>query len=369
MDLNIAKKYAGRAKRSDAVQARTAEVGDERKDERFTVDLGACSRATRAFRIGACRAVSDAAYCRAVHYGFDAGSAQTARVMVEQTLADLFRHEYPEAKFTRGGLIAIDQSLHPGTEEYGYNELEAVGEAKLISPSATDIPLATIKTGRTKHTVQSGAIGFTWDRQEIRAADLQNQYSLAQEKGAAAREALDQLLDRLIPFGDADAELLGLLRAPGIMVRVAGSDWLNPATTADTIHQQFSGAVTAQGLLTKERELPNTAVMPFSIMRALQERYRENTDKTAMDMIRKDHPFITRWETSHQMEEAGFDGAPAIAIYRNERSRVRAQMPLGYTPVPEQVEGFVSKVAIEFRWGGVNLPRPKSVMLLQGITA
>lgn len=356
MDLTTAKKGNAKAKMDARAPGRVEVVGIT--DGVAWLDTGA----KRALMDAAIRETLDAAEV----IGWDSGSSIFARVLVQQTLGELFRHEYPEMKWLEGGLISIDESLHPGTPEFGYDEIALVGEAKIINPDADDVPNAEIVGERTVHKVVHPAVGFQWSRQELRTAQLQGTFGLVQEKARSAREAWSRLINRLIPFGNAT--LVGLLRGPGIMVRVAANGpWTAASDPLDVI-ADFSAAVTDQMTTTDGVETPDTVVMPLNTMRILETLPFSTLDGTpVMDVIQRMHPFIRRWDWAVEMDTASFAGGPAIAIYRNDPMRVRAVMPMRMTPVPEQEVGLRIKVGIESRYGGVIHPRPRSVLLLQGV--
>lgn len=334
--------------------------------------LGGYAHVKRAMLDGAIRACLDMAEANTLRSGMDSGTAMFARTLTEQTLRTLFRHEYRATKWISDGLIDIDTSLDPGTEEFGYDEIEYIGEAKIISPDANDIPLATVKGQRTVHTAVTAAVGFQWSRQELRKAKMQGSFNLVQEKGASAREAWNQLMDRLLLLGanPGEGDLNGLIRHPGIFVAIAANGPWTPGTAPEDVIADFAGAVTAMLTGTAGIETPDTCVMPLSVMRLLETMPFSvgGGDSTpVMELLQRYHPFIKRWEWDVRMDTAGFDGGAAIAIYRNDSMRVRGIMPMGMTPVPEQEEGLVIKVGIESRFGGTIHPRPRSVLLLQGV--
>lgn len=330
--------------------------------------LGGHAHEKRALLDSSIRACLDSAEQTALRMGMDAGEAIFSRMLTEQTLGVLFRHEYAPAKWLNEGFISIDTSLHPGTEEYGYEEITDVGEARIVSPDADDVPTVNIKGERTVQIVKTIAAGFLYSRQEARKAQLQGSFNLVQEKGRVAREAIDRLLNRLIPFGDAAQGLIGLLRAPGILVRTAANGpWTAGSDPLDVL-SDFSAAVTDMITGSGGVEVPNTAVFPLATLRMLETLPFSTLDGTpVLDLIQRYHPFITTWEWDTQMDTAGFDGGPAIAIFSDDPSKVRGIMPMGMTPIPEQEQGFITKVGIELRWGGIIAPRPRSVLLLQGV--
>jgi hypothetical protein len=301
--------------------------------------------------------------------GLDAEQGYTARVLVEQTLAQIFRHQSAAAKFaTDRRLISIDTSLHPGTEEWGYNELMGAGQATEIAPDADDVPTVDVASGRRSFGVVSAAIGFRIGRQEVRRAALQGTYDLAIEKGVAAREAIDKYLDNRILFGVPAAGIQGLLNVKGnIEVGAANGDWTNVATDGDDIVDDVAGAIEAMITNSDGVEMPDTVVLPIAqYQAAARKRITENNPVTALAFLQGLFPFVTRWEWHVPMATA-YQSAPAVLIYNSNPSRVRAVMPLPPTPIPRQEEGLVTKVGFEWRFAGVMSPRPKSITVLYGV--
>ena len=90
----------------------------------------------------------------------DSNDAAFARHLVQETLSELFKMEYTQTKWASGELLPINTSVNEGVREYSYFDLGKVGQAKLVSDNATDIPTATIRgsftataaTGATQHS-------------------------------------------------------------------------------------------------------------------------------------------------------------------------------------------------------------------------
>lgn len=356
MNLDKLSKYRGKAQDARPVPANPAVDHASDADKRIQRAILVCC---------------DNAEERARKVGLDASEAYTSRLLVEQTLQTLFKHEYPVSKFINGGLINIDQSLDPGTEEFGYDEQVSNGQAQLMSPDADDFPTVDFSGKRTTQSVHSGGVGFTISRQDVRRARLGG-FNIASEKGVIARESLDDLVNRLIVRGDPTRRLPGMAAVEGARRSEFSAPitktWVDDtASTVSDLINLISDEIDAVYNDSETVHLPDTVVMPIATYQALNQlHYSEYDRTTAMQILRETHPYITRWEWDIEMARA-VDSAPAMFIYRNASTHIRAIMPMSPTPIPAQDHGLVSKVGFEFRWGGIVCPRPKSFTVLTGV--
>ncbi len=269
-----------------------------------------------------------------------------------------------------GQLITIDSSVHEGAREYGYHELDRVGRARIVSDNATDIPKSDIKGDFILHPVRTVATSFEYSNQDVRTAQMQGSFDIANEKAQAAREAMDDELDRLILFGSPTDGLEGVVNHPGIRVRVADTpNW--QTATGEQIRDSFSNAVNTLRIDTNNIEIPNSCVMDVATEAKLSTKINQPNggDATVMDFLKKAHPEITNWRVDPNLKDIGPGGSPSILIYRNDPRKLRCVMPMRMRPTPPEQRGTIFEVILESRFGGVMMPRPKAFLRLDGVGA
>lgn len=298
----------------------------------------------------------------------DASPSLYAATMVRQTIAEFFKHEYPELNWINGGLVNIDTSLHPGTQAFEWQEMGIVGEADFIADEATDIPRADVFGQTNLGRARTIGTHFRYNRQEIATAQLLgNGINLVSEKSAAARLLMDERLNRTIALGRSELGFSGVVNAPGIAVDAAiTGNWAT--ATRDQIVADFTAAWTA--ILVGSNGVLNvdTVVMPIVTFTRLSTMQNSTaSDITVLDYLKKVAPQIKRWEWDPMMSTASPAGGRAMLFYKNDKSVVRALLPKAVEFLPEQITALSFKVIGWCRYAGVIAPQPMAMVLLTGI--
>ncbi len=298
----------------------------------------------------------------------DAQGGIFAQHLVRATFRELFRFEYPATKWINGGLIPMNTSLNEGSKEYSYLEKSNNGLAEIVADNATDLPMAEIDGELTVLPIKTIGISVTYSRQDVRTARMQGFFDIAAEKASAAREGNDRRLDQLIRTGDAASGLRGVVNHPGIIVATAGTgNWLT-ATSAQII-DDVTTAINAIANASDAVEMPNTVLMPVAQWNRLSTLPFDSASGplTVLDYLRSAFPMITRWDWEPGLKDVSASGGPSMLVYRNSPSHLRAVFPMMMAAVPPQDKGLSFVLNFETRFGGVMMPRPRSVLRLDGI--
>ncbi len=290
-----------------------------------------------------------------------------AQQLVTATFSELFRFEYTETKWMNGGLIPISTSLNEGATEYSYVESESTGRAAIVSDYATDIPLADLAGRNNINQIKTVAVGVTYSTQEIRSARMQGLFDIATEKARSAREAMDRTLNDLIRSGDPNSSLEGVTNHSGIIVQNAVNGNWQTAAAADIVEDATTAINTiingSQGV-----EIPDTVVMDVASYTRLSTLQNSGaSDITVLQYLQRSFPMITRWDWEPGLATAGAGGGPCMLAYRNESTRLRAVFPMMMQALPPMQDNLCFKLAFETRFGGVMVPRPRSILRLDGI--
>jgi len=304
----------------------------------------------------------------------DAQEAVHARAMVEQTLAEVFRSEFPELKLANGGLIAVSSEVDEGANEYGYNKIEGHPRAAVGAPNATDIPESTVSGGRELRDVQSIYTAFSYTTQDVRHFRMGGVMDIISEKGSNAREALDIQRDSLIAFGNQELGLHGFYNHVGLEVVSAATtaftgDWNNSSRTGVEISDDFKLIVNQMMNGTEFVETPNTALFPTTVWNTLMDKLHNPTggDRTVMDKLKSTYPMITKWDWEPKLNTAGKGGTPAVLVYNKDKRRQRVVRPMVARALPPERAGLTFKVVLEERFGGVVMPKPKAHVRADGV--
>lgn len=298
----------------------------------------------------------------------DASSSLFAMTAVRQTIAEFFKHEYPELKWINGGLVTIDSSLHPGTSSFEWQEMGVAGEADFIADDATDIPRADVFGATNLGKAATIGTHFRWGRQEAATAQLMgNGINLVREKSAAARLLMDERQNRTIALGRPELGFAGMVNAPGMIVDAAiTGNWLT--ATAAQIVADINAAWTAVTTGSNGVLDIDTAVLPQSRWGRLSTLQNSAaSDLTVFEYLRRVFPSIKRWEWDVHMNTASPAGGPAVLFYKNSRAVQRALIPKSVEFIPEVQSGLGFKVIGWSRFAGVIAPQPRAMLLLTGV--
>lgn len=302
-------------------------------------------------------------------FHMDADLGILARNLVHETLAEILEFETQETRWSSGELIPIDSRISEGATEYGYTELEKVGEAKIVADNATDIPEATIQGAYNTHQIKTVACKFSYSTQELRSAQMMGTaLNVVEEKSAAAREGHDIALNRFIRDGVPLLGLAGATNAPGTIYQTAATSGLATSATSAEIVAVVTTAINTINNESDGLERADTVVFPIDVFNRIKTlKNSDSSDITVLQYLRNAFPEIMNWVADVGMNDADIGGGPAILAYRKDARRIRAVMPMMLVALPPQEHGLTFEVILESRFGGVMVPRPRSVLLLGGI--
>jgi hypothetical protein len=300
----------------------------------------------------------------------DAGEGVFARNLVTATIQELYKFEYPSTRWANGELIDWQTGIDAGAKEFGYLQAGSVGGGEpgasgIVADNATDIPEVDVNGDYHLGRVHTVACSFSYSYQDLESARLQGLFDMAQLKAQSAKEKHDRDLNALMAFGSAPHGLEGITNATGITVLPATTgNWAT--ATALQINTDFSTAFDLIVAQSGGVEEPTHAVLSpgiFSRLKGLQN--SGASDVSVMSYI--EDSYGIKFEKENTMATADASGGNAMLLYRKDRSRVAAVMPRYLTPVPVQFHGLSMKVVMWSRFAGIMVPRPLSILRLDGI--
>lgn len=317
------------------------------------------------------RVMEDTALQMRNAYRTDTELGRVAEHLVLHTFREIFRFQNPARKYFNDGLLPIDTSVNAGADSYLYIERENTGIAEIIAPDATDIPRADFEQRHRVRGIETIGIGIFYSRQDVRRAAMQGLGGVVQEKTDAANQAHALRMNELMRTGSGQHGLEGFVNHPGIIIEPATTgDWTNPLTTAEQIVEDFTEAVNRMYTETEHIEVPNTAIFPIPQWRRITTTpvsTTGDTNRKILEDLQAAFPEITRWDWEPGLDVVSSSGGPAAMIYRNDPSKVRAIVPLMMEPMEPVVQGFGFKLNWESRYGGIMVPKPRSIVRLENI--
>jgi len=274
---------------------------------------------------------------------------------------------YPE--FTGRALVPINNSINPGATEYTYRWYDHVGAAKFITDYATDLPRVDVKG--TEESVKFHNIGdsYGWSLQEIETSRYTGT-ALDTKKAAAAKRAIEQLIDDTLTVGEANRGLLGLFNQPisgasavGTYTNTAGS-----FATADPVDvlDELNAAILAARAATLDAERITDIVMPLSMAGIATRRMEAGDSVTILKAFQETAPGVT--VTFHVgLETAGASNTRRIVMYNKSPDKVEGMIPREFTQEAPEYQSLQVVTACHARVGGVVVYYPKSIRYIDAV--
>lgn len=267
--------------------------------------------------------------------------------------------------------IPVDGSLSNGAAVVTYHQYDQVGVAKIISDYATDLPRADVRGKEFSSPIRSIGNSYGFSIQEIRGAKLAG-IPLEQKKANAARRAVEQKIDEIAQFGDAENNLLGFLNQPNVILFVVPNgvggtpDWNSklPDEIAADMHGCANNIVT----VTKGVEVSNTMLLPLEQYQLVaSKRMGDGSDTTILDFFLETSPHITEVAPWHALAGAGVGGTDRMAVYRRDQDVLQLVISQEFEQLPPQEDGLEIITPCHARCGGVVVYYPLAISFADGI--
>jgi len=304
----------------------------------------------------------------------DANESAFFARQLEAVKAQVYEIEYPGLKATQ--VLPVDTSAGAGAKTIVWRMFDKVGMAKVIASYADDLPRVAIKA--TEHVAHIRSIGasYEYSTQDIRYA-MRAGVPLAAQEAMAAREAIEQLIDEIAWFGDAEYNLQGFLYNANISSYVADdgaggtTDWARK--TAAEIIADVNNAIKFVKTSTRGVEQPNMVLLPTDQYATIATTPTgiEGT-QTILSFLKAAHPGVTFDEVEKLANVSpavvgGGDTSNVMVVYRKDPSKLTLDIPMPFTQYPPQPRNLSQVINCEARIAGVLTYKPLSVLVVEGI--
>lgn len=291
--------------------------------------------------------------------------------LVNSTMTQIFELEYPELGWLNGGLLAMRQEVDPGAYSYDHLMMGSVGLAEIVSDRATDIPEVDIEGTRTPRSIVTVGCSFSFSTQDLRQSTMMGRQGvnldIASRKAVTARKAHDRRINQLLALGNGPAGLFGITNHPGITVLPAITGAWQTATAAQ-IAADFEAAYLLMDAQTQGVEIPDSAVVSSTILARLRGLTWDAGNSSNISTLQYlETAWGVKFYAENTMRTASAAGGNALLLYNKSADKAFGVMPLILEASPVTQVGYVFKVAMESRFGGVSSPYPLSILRLDGI--
>jgi hypothetical protein len=303
----------------------------------------------------------------------DADGAVFFQRQLELIKARSYDVRYPELKARM--LFPVSNDGGAGITHITYRTYDQVGAAKIINAYADDLPRADVKGKETSIPVRSIGISYGYNLDEIQSSQLTGA-SLDQRRANAARRSVEQKINSVAFFGDAESNLPGLFDNPNIptgQVVDGGSGRAWTSKTPDQILFDVNELFADIFETTSMVEQGNTLLLPPSQWAYIMSTPRAtNSDTTIGMFIAQNSPFLSSVDDIIPCNECVAANNPllsadAMVAYDRNPDKVQLEIPVELEMLPVQQKNLEFTVPGRSRVAGLNIYYPLAFAIGTGI--
>lgn len=293
---------------------------------------------------------------------------------IERTV---YSRKYPAIRYPE--LVPIDTSAPPWTKIVTYYSTDAVGKAEWWHGASKDVPHADVTREQFNTAVRMGAIGYSYDMEEIGNATAAG-INLTADKGIAARRVSEEFIDDVVLLGNTSVGFKGLINHDGVTAGdvadgAGAADTTWPTKTPDEILLDVNTGLTGIYTGSKTVEMADTILLPPDRMTFIStKRLNDLSQTTIIEWLKANNvytqetgrPLMIR--SVRGLETAGVGGTHRAVLYLRDPEVVKFHMPMPYRLWPVWQTGpLLFEVPGTFRLGGIDVKRPAAFRYLDNI--
>jgi hypothetical protein len=273
---------------------------------------------------------------------------------------------YPKMKART--FIPVSNEVDPGAETITYYVWDQFGMAQIISNYADDLPSVAALAESYTAKVKGIGTSYPYTIQDLRRSAMAGT-ALTTRLASAARLYVESTIDTIAAVGDTIHGLIGLAKHPNVTLTSPTTGGWATATglqmVAD-VRDLINAVVTA----CNEALEPDTVVMDSSKMTLLSTTRISTTgdsDTTALDAVKKNHPEIKNWEVWNKLKAAdATDTGSRIVCYAKDPQVLSLEIPQEFEQLPPQAKNLAFIVPCHARCAGVLVYYPVAMGYMDG---
>ena len=293
---------------------------------------------------------------------FDAAETAMFKNQLEHMMEELFDVEYPD--LMSKVFFPTDHNTPTGATSFSYKSFDRYGQAKIGGNYSDDAPLVNVDGTEYSGKIVPVRDAYSISVQDIRAAAMAGT-PLDTMLADTARHVIEQSIDDLAAFGDADAGLKGFLDHDLIdTVGVVTGTW----GTADPLEiiEDVQALWNSIPIATKLKHRPNTLLVPPAKWNELQ-KIVPNTTVPISSWLIEHLPGLQSLEQWVLLDEAGSGDAPRLMAYERSPRTGRIELPQEFEQFEPQWKNLAYVVNCHARCGGAKVFYPKAFAYMDGI--
>lgn len=280
---------------------------------------------------------------------------------------------YPDVQYP--GLIPVDTSAHPFAQTVTYYSGDQYGAAKWLNGNSDDIPLAGTDRAQHKTAVHTAGIGYGFGWEEVGVAMMMG-VNLQNDDAMAARRAYEEFVDGALLRGSPEKGYLGLMNYTGVTIVAAPTGaWGGGVTTEGQVLADFNALILGVANDTLYTSIADTVLLsPGKLNYLATTKLGDSGGMTLLEFIRKNNTYTAMTNRPltigvlRGLETAGAGSTERMIGYRRSPDVLKAHIPMPHRFLGIWQDGPLHWVNPGvFRFGGLDIRKPKEVRYMDGI--
>lgn len=290
---------------------------------------------------------------------------------------EVIKIQYPDIQYPQ--LIPVDTSGNEWAKSVTFFSMDQFGRAEWFDHQAKDIPIADVSRQKHERGIEMAAIGYRYTLEEIGQAMMVPGVNLTSDRAAAARRAYEEFVDYAAMRGNTQKGWEGLINHSLVDSSVVTADgnggspaWPDklPAQILRDVNDVLTGMYTD----TLTIEIADTLLLPIASLTHIAQLQVSSTTMTVLEWILKHNVYTM--QTGQQLtirgvrglETVGAGGTGRMIAYRKDPQVLKLHIPMPHRFFPVYQSGpIVFDVPGLFRFGGLEIRRPKAIRYADGI--
>ena len=265
--------------------------------------------------------------------------------------------------------IPVSTEIPTGADTWTWRSYDKVGVAKIIADYAHDFPRVDVYAVENTLKIKGIGASYGYSIQEIRASQFAGN-QLETRRANTARRSVEEKLDNLAWFGDANYNLQGFIGYPGVTeATVVTGTWAT--ATPDEIVGDVTALMNAITVPTKGKEVPDTLIMPRTQYNIIKDkRMTDGNSKTVLTYLMEvnsvNNPGFMI-EAVDELEGQGAAGSQRMYAYMRDPEHLTQEIPQMFEMFDADKEGMEYVIPCHARFGGVCIYYLQAVAFMDGI--
>lgn len=308
-------------------------------------------------------------------------SAEDASVFyareLDQIKTKTYDRLYPD--FNALKLFPVSSEADPGAETITFYSYDRSGMAKIIHNYSTDLPRVDTMGIPTTAKIKSLGDSYGYSVQEMRASRFAGK-SLDARRGAAARDAIDRLTNKIAWAGDEATGLIGVLSPTNdvpvytLPLNAGGTSTKFVDKTPQEILNDINAMQAYTAVLTKSVEKPDTLALPTDAYLHLA-----NTPlvigggstgsilKWVLDNSPRLKGIVEVPELNADSGITPYPGQGVAFMFSKDPDKFTIENPMPFYQHPVQPKSLEFEVPCEARTAGCIIYYPLSMLIALGV--